>query len=70
MGFPLTSRWLKYEYNDPEVFITENGWSDDGQMNDRGRVEYLHDHLEQLLEVVLHNESNLKGYAGINLLAF
>lgn len=57
-------RWIKDEYDDPEVFITENGWSDDGNLDDRGRISYLHDHLQQILEVVLNNECNLKGYTG------
>lgn len=57
-------RWIKEEYNDPEVFITENGWSDRGEMEDDERISYLHDHLEQVLDVVLDNECNLKGYTG------
>ncbi|XP_055305125.1 myrosinase 1-like [Sitodiplosis mosellana] len=55
-------RWIKEEYNNPEVFITENGWSDHGELDDDDRIAYLHDHLEQILDVVLSDESNLKGY--------
>lgn len=55
-------RWIKDEYDDPEVFITENGWSDKGELEDTGRTKYLHDHLESILNVVLSNETNLKGY--------
>ena len=47
------------------MFITENGWSDTGELEDDGRVEYLHDHLEEVLDVVLNDESNLKGYTGL-----
>lgn len=57
-------RWIKNEYNDPEVIITENGWSDEGQLNDTGRVEYYRSYLEEILTVVLNKECNLKGYAG------
>lgn len=46
------------------MFITENGWSDEADSEDDGRVEYLHDHLQQILNVVSNNECNLKGYAG------
>lgn len=46
------------------MLITENGWADRGGLDDNDRVEYLHDHLEQVLDVVLNEESNLKGYAG------
>lgn len=57
-------RWIKKEYNNPEVFITENGWSDAAELEDNGRIEYLHDHLQQIQDVVLKKECNLKGYAG------
>lgn len=56
-------RWIKEEYNNPEVFITENGWSDDGELHDIGRVEYLRGHLNELLSVVTNNECDVKGYA-------
>lgn len=58
-------RWIKRTYDDPEVFITENGWSDDGQIMDVDRVEYYRLHLEEMLAVVLNDECNLKGYAGL-----
>ncbi len=32
--------WLKKEYNNPPVFITENGYSDSGEINDVRRVNY------------------------------
>lgn len=55
-------RWIKREYNNPEVIVTENGWSDEGELDDFDRIEYLRKHLEQLQTVVLNNECNLKGY--------
>lgn len=57
-------RWIKEEYNNPEVLITENGWSDAGEMKDVGRIEYLREHLKQMLDVVLDENCNLKGYTG------
>lgn len=30
--------------------ITENGWSDDGQLNDIGRINYMQLHLKAILE--------------------
>lgn len=57
-------RWIKDEYNNPEVLITENGWSDNGEMKDVGRIEYLREHLNQLLDFVLKDNGNLKGYTG------
>lgn len=46
------------------MYITENGWSDRGQIEDNDRIEYLRDHLQQIQDVILKNETNLKGYAG------
>lgn len=58
------NRWIKDEYNNPAVIVTENGWSDDGEMNDDGRIEYLREHLKQILDVVLNDECDLKAYTG------
>lgn len=62
--YPDSYRWLKEEYNDPEVIITENGWSDEGELDDVGRVEYLRAHMAEVLRVVSNNECNVKGYTG------
>lgn len=46
----MNFRWIKNEYNSPKIIITENGWSDDGQIDDVGRVAYLRGHLDAVLE--------------------
>lgn len=33
--------WIKNNYNNIEVIITENGWSDEGQLDDYERIDYL-----------------------------
>jgi beta-glucosidase/6-phospho-beta-glucosidase/beta-galactosidase len=33
--------WIAKEYNNPPVLITENGFSDHGEIDDRVRVDYL-----------------------------
>lgn len=33
-------RWIKDQYGNPDLIVTENGWSDDGELNDEGRIEY------------------------------
>lgn len=43
-------RWIKNEFNNPKVIITENGWSDEGELNDLGRIDYMRDHLKAVLE--------------------
>lgn len=54
--------WIKNEYDNPEVIITENGWSDDGQLNDVGRIDYLKVHLQAILEARTVDECNVTGY--------
>lgn len=44
--------WIKDNYDNPEVMISENGWSDDGELEDYGRVEYLQLHLEALSQAM------------------
>ncbi|GAA3159590.1 GH1 family beta-glucosidase [Planomonospora alba] len=45
-GLHDTLTGLAARYPDlPPVFITENGYGDDGALDDTGRVEYLRDHL-------------------------
>lgn len=60
----LIFRWIKKEYNNPPVILSEIGWSDTGELNDDGRIEYLRDHLKQALDVVRYDECNLKAFTG------
>ena len=39
-GFRKVLNWIANEYNNPPVLITENGFSDHGELNDRDRVDY------------------------------
>lgn len=58
------TRWIKNNYDDPEIFIVENGSPDEGGLVDDDRIAYLHDHLKQVLDVVLNDKVNVKGYSG------
>jgi beta-glucosidase/6-phospho-beta-glucosidase/beta-galactosidase len=33
--------WIAKEYNNPPVVVTENGYSDHGDLKDRDRIDYL-----------------------------
>lgn len=57
-------RYIKKRYNNPRVFITENGWSDDGELNDQDRIEFFRGHLTEVLKVVNNDEYDLIGYTG------
>ena len=39
-GFRKLLNWVAKEYNNPPVLITENGFSDYGELNDRDRIDY------------------------------
>ncbi|KAJ6637735.1 Myrosinase 1 [Pseudolycoriella hygida] len=51
--------WIRKQYNNPEVYITENGWSDEGELHDVGRIEYLRGHLQAVLDAVLRDRCNV-----------
>uniref|UniRef100_A0A8D8URR0 Lactase-phlorizin hydrolase n=1 Tax=Cacopsylla melanoneura TaxID=428564 RepID=A0A8D8URR0_9HEMI len=38
-GFRVLLNWIKKEYDNPPVYVTENGYSDDGQLEDDIRVD-------------------------------
>lgn len=40
-GFGNLLRWCKSSYNDPPIYITENGFSDRGTLEDYGRIKYV-----------------------------
>jgi lipopolysaccharide export LptBFGC system permease protein LptF len=40
-GFRKTLNWIAKEYNNPPVLITENGFSDHGDLNDTDRINYF-----------------------------
>lgn len=39
-GFRKVLKWIKDNYDDPEIIIAENGYSDLGELNDTVRIEY------------------------------
>jgi len=39
-GFRKLLNWIAKEYNNPTVLITENGFPDRGELNDRNRVDF------------------------------
>nr|XP_036216003.1 myrosinase 1-like [Bactrocera oleae] len=45
-------KWIRDRYDNVEVFITENGWSDYGQLEDTDRVDYLQAHLQAVLNAI------------------
>nr|WPM03626.1 glycoside hydrolase family 1 [Phyllotreta armoraciae] len=55
--------WLKNTYNNPEIVITENGFSDTtGTLEDDNRIIYLRGHLSACLDAIFADNVNLTGY--------
>ncbi|CAD7089707.1 unnamed protein product [Hermetia illucens] len=60
--------WIKSQYGDIDIIITENGWADGGQLKDTERIEYLTKHLQEVLNAIHIDKCNVKGYTYWSLL--
>ncbi|XP_011181761.1 myrosinase 1 [Zeugodacus cucurbitae] len=59
--------WMVEEYNNPPMIITENGISDNGELEDYARVDYLNSYLSAILDAI-EDGANVKGYAHWSLM--
>lgn len=59
--------WAHKTYKGPKIYVTENGWSDDGKLNDQDRVEYLQLHLKAVQKAI-EDGVNVQGYFHWSLL--
>lgn len=50
------------------MIVIGNGWLNEGDPIDDDRIEYLHDHLEQMLDAILNDDVNIKGYAVFSII--
>lgn len=66
-GFRGLMNWIKKEYKNPPLFITENGWSDEGEMEDNGRIEYFNGHLEAVAQAINEDGCNVIGFTAWSL---
>jgi beta-glucosidase/6-phospho-beta-glucosidase/beta-galactosidase len=53
--------WIKENYDNPKILITENGYSDFGQVEDDGRVSFIKSHLNWTLKAI-EKGCNVVGY--------
>ncbi|XP_047122092.1 myrosinase 1-like [Schistocerca piceifrons] len=67
-GFRKLLNWIARNYNNPPVFVTENGFSDRGTLDDTDRQEYYKQYLAQLLMAVNIDGNNVIGYTAWSLL--
>ncbi|XP_044761903.1 myrosinase 1-like [Coccinella septempunctata] len=51
-GFRKLLNWIKREYDNPLVYITENGFPDEGQLQDVGRVIFHKEMMKAMLQAI------------------
>ncbi|CAH1953400.1 unnamed protein product [Acanthoscelides obtectus] len=62
-GFKKLLKYLKDAYDNPEIIIIENGFNDDGQLDDVKRISYIERHLSAILEAREDFGVNVSGYS-------
>ncbi|XP_033096417.1 lactase-phlorizin hydrolase-like [Anneissia japonica] len=62
--------WIKNEYDDPVIYITENGIStiDTANLHDQIRIDYYSAYLSEVLKAIDIDEVNVKGYTAWSLM--
>ncbi|KAI7815254.1 glycoside hydrolase [Rhyzopertha dominica] len=66
-GLRKVLNWVKNQYN-VTIYITENGYSDDGNLNDIDRVVYYQLYLSQVLDAIYEDEVDVRAYTFWSLL--
>ncbi|KAL4223206.1 hypothetical protein ACF0H5_016678 [Mactra antiquata] len=68
-GMRRLLNWLKTEYDNVPVYITENGISDrNGSLNDQHRIYYYNNYINNMLKAIKLDGCNVKGYTAWSLL--
>ncbi|CAH1977975.1 unnamed protein product [Acanthoscelides obtectus] len=67
-GLKKLLKYLKETYNNPEIIITENGYSDTGELEDDKRISYIKQHLEVILEAREEFGVNVTAYTAWSLM--
>ncbi|NWI54919.1 LPH hydrolase, partial [Calyptomena viridis] len=69
-GFRKILRWIKEEYNNPPIYVTENGISERGAFvsNDTWRIHYCRTYINEALKAVVLDGVDLRGYTAWTLM--
>ncbi|CAH1787043.1 unnamed protein product [Owenia fusiformis] len=71
-GIRRLLNWLKNEYNDPEIFITENGISDRNAtsvlLQDSWRVNFYNQYINNVLKAIRKDNVNVRAYTAWSLM--
>ncbi|XP_022187263.2 myrosinase 1 isoform X2 [Nilaparvata lugens] len=61
-GFRNLVNWIKREYGDKPIIVTENGFSDKGELIDDDRINYYSSYLKELSKSIKEDKCNVIGY--------
>ncbi|VVC29505.1 Hypothetical protein CINCED_3A000813 [Cinara cedri] len=67
-GFRRHLIWLKNEYGNPPIVVTENGYGDNGVINDLDRINYIKCYLRAMLQAMYEDNCNVIAYTVWSLL--
>ncbi|KAF2902683.1 hypothetical protein ILUMI_03504, partial [Ignelater luminosus] len=67
-GFRKLLNYIKNRYGEVEIYVTENGFSDHGELNDQERIDYYEQYLSALLDAIHEDGVNVKAYTAWSLL--
>ncbi|XP_053375783.1 uncharacterized protein LOC123534954 isoform X1 [Mercenaria mercenaria] len=68
-GIRRMLNWIKDQYGDVPVYITENGVSDrNGSLNDQHRIYFYKNYINNVLKAVKIDGCNVKGYTAWSLM--
>ena len=68
-GIRKVLNWIKREYDNPPVIVTENGFSDKlGNLDDMQRIYYLKHYINNVLKAIQMDGCNVQGYVAWSLL--
>ncbi|XP_022535908.2 lactase/phlorizin hydrolase [Astyanax mexicanus] len=69
-GFRTILNFIKNEYGNPPIYITENGISERGDMdlNDIHRIHYYENYINQALKAYLLDDVDIRGYTAWTLM--
>uniref|UniRef100_A0A3P9M8Q0 Lactase n=1 Tax=Oryzias latipes TaxID=8090 RepID=A0A3P9M8Q0_ORYLA len=70
LGFRRILKYIKDEYGNPPVIVTENGLSENGpiDLNDEHRSYFYENHVNQLLKAYLVDGVDVRGYTAWSLM--
>lgn len=67
-GLRLLLNWIKEQYGSPEIMITENGYADDGDIDDSDRKSYYQQYLTAVLGALIEDNVNVTAYTAWSLM--